>query len=213
MIGKIVANRSRPPRLRKRSTRGVQYETDLTREIDIRSQRRTLLVVTNGERTERDYFDGLKTEPWITVTLRTKVERGTAKDVAVRAARVREEDEYDDVWAVADVDEENVYPAIQCATEGQVEIALSAPSFEVWLILHISEKMPRFNNAEQAGAYLRSLIPTWDKRKLRFSDFRDGIKRAVERAKRLGDPPEANPSTAVWRLIEHVAGRDNDTYD
>lgn len=208
-----MANKSRSQRPRKRPTRGVQYETDLTREIDIRSQRRTLLVVTNGERTERDYFDGLKREPWITVTLRTKIERGTAKDVAVRAVRVREDDEYDEVWAVADVDEENVYPAIQCATEGRIAIALSVPSFEVWLILHISEKIPGFNNAEQAGAYLRSLIPTWDKRKLRFSDFRDGIKQAIDRAKRLGDPPEANPSTAVWRLIEHAAGRDNDSYD
>ena len=39
---------------------------------------------------------------------------------------------------------------------------------------------------------------------LNFADFRDGIDKAIARAKRLGEPPDANPSTAVWRLIESL---------
>ena len=35
--------------------------------------------------------------------------------------------------------------------------------------------------------------------------FRDGIDDAVQRAKRLGTPPEANPSTGVWRVVESLS--------
>jgi RloB-like protein len=199
-----VASKPQPRSAQRRSTRGVRYETDLTRRIDIRAQRRTVLVVTNGERTERDYLDALKEERWVIVTLRVKFERGTSEDVVVRAVRVRASDEYDNVWAVCDVDEEDVSAAIQQAKDGEVDLALSMPCFEVWLILHHSSRCPGFNNATQADVYLRKFVPAWDKTNLRFSDFRDGVANAVERAKQLGEPPQANPSTAVWRLVESI---------
>jgi hypothetical protein len=205
-----VTSKSQSRSDQRRSTRGVRYETDLTRRIDVRSQRRTLLVVTNGERTERDYFDALKLEPWVIVTLRVKFERGTAENAVTKAIRVLNNDEYDAVWAVCDVDEEDVSKAIRWAENSEVELALSAPCFEVWLILHNSAKCPGFNNAAQADAFLQRLVPTWDKANLRFSDFQDGVAIAVERAKRLGEPPHANPSTAVWRLVESIAEGDNE---
>ena len=195
--GKTVPSRPKA-QSRQRATRGVRYETDLTRQIDIRSQRNTLLIVTNGKRTERDYFDALRWEPWIVVTLRVRVERGTAKDVVAQAVRVRSNDEYDAVWAVCDVDEEDVSTAIQDARDGQVELSLSVPCFEVWLILHKTAGCPAFNNCAQADTYLRRFIRTWDKTQLRFSDFQAEIALAVERAKRLGEPPEANPSGASF---------------
>jgi len=93
---------------------------------------------------------------------------------------------------------------IDDAASRQVNLALSVPSFEVWLILHISEGCPGFNTAAQAERFLKSLLPGWTKTTLNFADFRDGIDKAVTRAKRLDEPPEANPSTAVWRLIESL---------
>jgi hypothetical protein len=180
----------------------VQYETDLTRRRDVRPQRLTLLIVTNGERTERDYFEELRGETWVVVALRVKFERGDPDNTVVRAAQVRQDDEYDKVWVVCDVDEYDVSGAIQHAKDGAVGLALSMPSFEVWLILHLSGDCPAFNNARQADDYLRSLLPSWDKVNFRFSDFKNGIADAVERAKKRGEPPEANPSTAVWRLVE-----------
>ena len=94
--------------------------------------------------------------------------------------------------------------AVATATERGVELALSLPSFEIWLILHLSAGCPRFNNATQAGRHLKSLLPNWDKTGLKFSDFSAGVFDAVVRAKRLGEPPDANPSTAVWRLVESL---------
>lgn len=199
----IVANKSGARSAqRRRPYMAVQYETDLTRRRDVRPQRLTLLIVTNGKRTERDYFEALRGEPWVIVALQVKFEKGSPDNAVVRAVQVRQDDEYDNVWVVCDVDEYDVSGAIQHARDGAVGLALSMPSFEVWLILHLSENCPAFNNATQADDYLRSILPNWDKTNLRFSDFKDGIADAVERAKKRGEPPEANPSTAVWRLVE-----------
>jgi hypothetical protein len=180
----------------------IQYETDLRRHSNVRPQRETLLVVTNGERTERDYFEAIRSEPWVVVALRTKFERGAPDHAVTRAVQIHQGDDYDKVWVVCDVDEYDVSLAMEHAKNGEVDLALSVPSFEVWLILHISEKCPSFNNAEQADDYLRGFLPSWDKANLRFSDFKDGIADAVERAKKRGGPPVDNPSTAVWRLVE-----------
>jgi hypothetical protein len=198
----MASKRQAQPVQRRRPYMATQYETDLTRKSDVRPQRDTLLVVTNGERTERDYFDALRSEPWVVVVLRTKVERGAPDDVVALAVQIRHSDDYDKVWVVCDVDTYDVSQAVQRAKEGAVDLALSMPSFEVWLILHISDNCPGFNNAQQADDYLRKLLPSWDKRSLRFSDFKDGIPAAIERARKRGEPPEANPSTAVWRLVE-----------
>lgn len=182
-----------------------QHETDLTRRIDVRRQRETLLVVTNGERTESDYFDGLRREPWVAVTLRTKFQAGAPNEVVARARQICQGDEYDKVWVVCDVDQYDVSTAIQQAADGAVGLALSVPSFEVWLILHLSDKCPSFNDGPQADQYLRQkLLPSWNKGSLNFSDFRAGVADAVQRAKTRGEPPADNPSTAVWRLVELI---------
>ena len=102
----------------------------------------------------------------------------------LRAARIRDENAYD---------------------------ALSLPSYEIWLILHLSAGCPRFNNATQVGRHLKKLLPGWDKTGLKFSDFRAGVPEAVVRAKRLGEPPDANPSTAVWRLVESLRNQEEST--
>lgn len=105
---------------------------------------------------------------------------------------------------MCDLDEYDVAMAMTEAVSNQVELTLSVPCFEVWLILHKSEKCPGLNSAAQAGKYLEKLVPGWDKRSLRFDDFRDGVTEAITRARRLGDPPAANPSTAVWKLVESL---------
>lgn len=144
-------------------------------------------------------------EPWATADkVKVKFESGEPIAVVLRAARIRDENAYDEAWIVCDVDEFDTKAAITEAVARQVELALSLPSFEIWLILHLSEGCPGFNNATQAGRHLKSLLPSWEKTGLKFSDFRDHVFDAVLWARRLGDPPDANPSTAVWRLIQSL---------
>ena len=190
----------------RRSERtGFSHDTNLLRRANIRRERRSVLVVTNGVRTEVEYFDSLRKEPWITADKVTvKFQSGEPIAVVLRAAKIRDDNAYDEAWAVCDVDEFATEAAVAAAAERGVELALSLPCFEIWLILHVSEGCPGFNNATQAGRHLKTLLPNWDKAGLRFSDFRTGVFEAVIRARRLGEPPDANPSTAVWRLIESL---------
>lgn len=180
-------------------------ETNLLRRVDTRQERRSVLVVTNGVSTEVDYFDSLRREPWVTADkVKVKFVSGEPAAIVLSAARIRDENAYDEAWVVCDVDEFDIKAAVVTATERGVELTLSLPCFEIWLILHLSEGCPRFNNATQAGRHLKSLLPSWEKTGLKFSDFSAGVSDAVVRAKRLGEPPDANPSTAVWRLIESL---------
>ena len=185
--------------------RGFRRDTDLQRWPNTREQRRSILIVTNGNRTEVDYFEALRQENWVTAgKVKPKFEHGDPATIVLRAATIRDEGDYDEAWAVCDVDEFDVKSAIASATANDVRLALSAPCFEVWLILHLSERCPGFNDAAQAGSHLKKLLRTWDKKSLRFEDFRAGVEGAATRAGRLGDPPDANPSSAVWRLVKSL---------
>ena len=179
-------------------------ETDLQRRVNTREQRRSVLIITNGKETEFDYFMALRDEPWITAHVQVKFKNGGPAAAVLRAAAFRDEEEYDEAWAVCDVDTFDVKQALANADAHEVGLTLSAPCFEVWLILHLSAGCPGFNNAVQADAHLRKLLPTWDKTALSFDDFRTGVFDATARAKRLKEPPDANPSTAIWRLIDSL---------
>lgn len=189
---------------RNRAT-GFRRETNLRRSSGNRQERRTVLIVTNGERTEVDYFEALKNEPWVTAAkVMVKFEAGAPGAVVNRTAKIRDDSGYDEGWSVCDVDEFDVTAATESAVSQSVGLALSVPSFEVWLILHVAKSCPAFNTATQVGAYLRRFVARWDKTRLDFEDFRAGVTEAVTFAKRLGEPPKANPSTSVWRLVESL---------
>lgn len=187
-----------------RHPRRFPRETNLRRRSPgTREARRTVVIITNGRRTEVKYFEGLRKEPWVTAhKVLVKFEHGDPCAAVQRAAEIRDNEEFDEAWAVCDVDEYDVENALERARNREVELILSVPSFEVWLILHYKDGCPCFVNATQANRLLRRLIPSWDKTVLNFNDFREHVPRAVDGAKRLGQPPDANPSTDVWRLVE-----------
>jgi hypothetical protein len=129
-------------------------------------------------------------------------ENGSPLEVVRGAYRRRNAEDYDEAWAVCDVDTYSTDRPTTEASKHAVCLLWSNPCFEVWLILHKTAYTAYLENADKCINKLESIIGEWDKAKLDFSIFRDGIDDAVRRAKALGDPPAANPSTAVWRLIE-----------
>ncbi|MEV4769922.1 RloB family protein [Micromonospora humida] len=183
-----------------RSGRG--RETDLRRRPASREQRTTVLIATNGESTERDYFNGLKQEPWVRPRLVVVAERGSPVNVVRGAARRRQRDDFDEAWAVCDVDDFATEPAAREAVDSDVKLAWSNPCFEVWLLLHY-ESCTRFvENAKRARDLLRAHDPHWDKTALDFAKFRDRIEDARRRAECLDPAPEGNPSTSVGQIID-----------
>lgn len=187
----------------RRPYAGVSHKTNLSRSVDTRDQRWTVLILSNGARTEVDYFKALKLSglPSIGKKVTAKFRNGTPYDTVRAAAEVQEYSDFDEAWAVCDVDTFDVTTAIELAADKGVGLALSQPCFEVWLIFHKTDSCSSFDNADQARRVLGKHVPSWDKTNLNFADFIDGIPDAVVRARKREEPPGANPSTAVWRVI------------
>lgn len=185
-----------------RSRASTRRETDLRRRPGVREQRRSVLAVTNGESTERAYLEALRRESWLRQRLVVVVEKGSPTDAVRGAARRRDDNDFDQAYVICDVDQYPVAAPTSEARTHDVTLLWSNPSFEVWLILHHATCSRYLENAEKAGKQLGTYVRGWDKTKLDFNAFRYGVSAAVDRARKLGDPPAANPSTAVWQLVE-----------
>ena len=116
---------------------------------------------------------------------------------------------FDRVWCVTDVDDFDMSSATRLAAAERIELAVSNPCFELWLLLHHEDCRAHLSGYSAVLAKLRKHVPDYDKSRLAFSDFSHGVVDAVSRAIRL-DPTAAqyakNPSTSVWRLVEMITG-------
>lgn len=114
----------------------------------VRSKRH--LILLNGRVTEREYFERLIDALGLrgSVAIDTR-EAGKDPLSLVRSAskRKREEelasrregfDSWSSVWAVSDVDDFRPQGAQNEATKNGIELILSNPCFEVWLIDHVT---------------------------------------------------------------------------
>jgi hypothetical protein len=127
----------------------------------------------------------------------------------VREAVKRESDEYTAVWCVLDTELNRglTKRIVADADTHGVELALSTPCFELWLILHHIDHAAPFQSAKEAKKKLTALMPSWREAATAFADFRTGIDDACRRAQRLdptGEDHLKNPSTNVWKLIEKL---------
>lgn len=179
--------------------------------------------------TEKEYIEEikkLKRDPLIEIIVEGQVGVPltlvqVAKDrkkEADRAAR-KEKDHnlrYDAVWCIFDVDDHpKLSDAKVMARDNGIELAISNPAFELWLLLHLSDS-PGMQSRETITRALKKLIPSYDKH-VSLQDFVDKDRTfksayadAVRRAKRLDeearldDEEHRNPTTGVYRLTETI---------
>ena len=152
-----------------------------------------MLIVCEGEITEKQYFEQF-----------AKFHRNSLVDViveggkgvpltVVRAAKERKENAISDakrkddefliyqlVWCVFDVDNHpNVPEARIMAADNGIELAISNPCFELWLLLHHRD-CPGELHRHKAQTMLKDHVAGYDKH-VTFDDYRDGYQKAVER--------------------------------
>jgi len=187
-----------------------------------RRPRKRILVLCEGQNTEPQYLLGFKRwcrnalvdvvvdpEHGVPLTLVRRAKEAK-QEAERRAARERDDNvAYDEVWCVFDTDEHpNLEQACRMARDNGIEVALSNPCFELWLLLHFRDS-PGMQGRKDVARLLRKHVDDYDKH-VDFAAYQPGYGSAVERAKRLESAARSdgedgrNPTTGVHRLTESV---------
>lgn len=195
------------------------------RRQPFRDLKPTVLIFCEGEKTERQYFEKFAHQHRNSL-IRVEVVKKTGVPLPLvkNAIEYKKENEtqakrekdpniaYDSVWCVFDVDNHpRVAEAKKLANDNKIQVAISNPCFELWLVLHFQES-PGKKSCRQFQSLLKNLDPSYanDSKSVDFSKYAPGYDQAVERAKRLdaiaqtAGTPGDNPTTNVYELTELI---------
>jgi hypothetical protein len=183
------------------------------------------VVFCEGERTEPEYLNALKRQPSVrdvaAVDLRVETGQGgsvprtlVAMATGARRRAIDEDAEIDEFWCVFDVEWPRNHPgldqAVQEAHANDIQLAISNPCFELWLILHFQDHAAWLDNT-QARRLRRHLDGSSDKglQAARYMPLTaDAARRAAEldtRHQQNGTTfPHDNPSSGMHRLLTAV---------
>lgn len=194
----------------------------LARRPGKRPELRRILIYCEGERTEDQYFRGLRAD---LQGVPVRIELGPAHGVPtelVRAAvkhkrraptsRTDRCEPYDEVWCVMDVEAPVRHPgldeALRTAARNGIRVSLSNPCFELWLLLHF-QQVTGYRTSAEAQKLLgkqQSCGYRSDRKHLDYSALRPLHSEACARARKLRGMSEqehgANPWTDVDLLVE-----------
>ena len=126
-----------------------------------RARKKRYLVVAGGAVTEKQYFKRLASIYDVVIEYQQKNE--SPEHLADFARKLKEEDErdistdcYEKIWVVVDVDDFHGHSqAAKICTDNGIELIISNPCFEVWLLDHVSVCPPSFtltSTVESAAA-------------------------------------------------------------
>jgi hypothetical protein len=194
------------------------------RRPPFRDPKPTILIVCEGEKTEPQYFHGFQSachNPRVTIKVadehgvpKTLVELAKELKNNAESNAIRERDEnlaFDSVWCVFDIDEHPHVPdAKQMARDNGIDLAISNPCVELWLLLHFRD-YPGMQDRNKIKMLLKSHVFDYDKH-VEFARYATGYLQAVIRAKRMDQSAEVdgesgrNPTTGVYKLTELIRG-------
>lgn len=182
-----------------------------------RQPKRTILIVTNGKRTELTYLAEMK-------------RRSRLQNAQIKIEFVNEEPEgiirklsrpngdtstYDEVWIVVDEDGTDRTKFLAgcnalCRKHQHWYAVLSRPCFEVWLIAHY-EQIANYATQLDAQRHFKRLVPPGTPPKSIPSNFPyDAVEDAIKRCHLPGDELGARnsmpstPGTAMPHLVRHL---------
>jgi len=193
---------------------------DLQRRRPRRQPKPRFLIVCEGTVTEPRYFNDvrhierslidLQIEPG--GTPKTLVERATERkrEADGKARKLKDDNQkYEEVWCVFDIDEHPLIPeAKDQARANRVELAISNPCFELWVLLHFQDQrahIARGKVQHLCRRHMRNYEKELDYETLR-PKYSGALKRAedLERWHDSRGTVGANPSTTVYRLVERI---------
>lgn len=184
----------------------------LRRRIYFREPVQRFLIVCEGKKTEKIYFDAFKVPKDVRSIKVIGAGRSTVSLVR-EAIQLKEKDDYDQVWCVFDVEDypaEDVRAAYRLARKHHIEIACSNQKFELWYLLHFHYYCNAIDRAEYDRTLSELLREPYEKDTKLYARLAPLQEQAMRNAQRLVqeyqpfDPAVSNPSTTVHLLVEQL---------
>lgn len=180
-----------------------------------RRYRKMFVLVTEGRKTESQYFEIFKDRN-LAVHIEFLKKKGDSAPPQVlekmrNYLKRRGLKNSDEAWIVVDKDQwtDNQLSRLhEWAQEADnYGLALSNPKFEFWLLLHF-ENGKGVSNSRTCSQRLERFIPGYDKDINARKISEDMIKKAIERARKRDTPAcrdwPRNTGTTVYRLVENI---------
>jgi len=197
------------------------------RVYDQVEERQYFLVLTNGEVTEKVYFerfrDRLHKGMLFNVEFKNKSPDGLYK---VAERRLKNQNiVYDEIWVIFDKDDFDCFEETvnTLSNDKKFNVAFSNECFEIWLLLHFGEVNAMHRDA--ASQLLTDKVNSHSSRKYQKSQLKQGthIHDVLDIVENFGSRPDAieraidlqgtkdditfchdNPSTTVYKLVEKL---------
>ena len=216
-------------RKEKQPPRRERQSVERTALSERKKERRQILVVTNGKKTEPNYFNAFKTllpkgtlEPFI-----VEFREGNQKQVVECAVVKHAKRKYDEVWAVLDVEDlelslNRFVEALNLAGN-DIKVVYSNRQMEVWFFFHfpqgraVDESLQQGKTIEKLNECLFSVGFQGEYKKsgrlfnilFNLGDEQAAVKHAenvLELAKKKfpGEEWKYNPSTTVHHLVRKL---------
>lgn len=210
----------------KRKAKGI---SDLGRRSAKKESYDKILIVTEGEKTEPNYFkEIIKLHKLSSANVIVDGSCGpspkTVVNYAIELARKEEKEKgkvpFDKVYCVIDKDAHPCYReaheiARDTKIKGELIIISSVPSFEFWLLLHFimttKSYQPQRNNStgKQVLSELKKHMPDYSKGSVDvFSQLSDKLPDAIKNAKSVNsiaaEQQTDMPTTKVYQLVEKL---------
>jgi RloB-like protein len=196
-----------------------------------RQRRKRYLLLCEGEETEPTYFAGLRRclrSSLIEIEVagehgdpKRLVEIADTRRKSAQIAARRANDKsllFDAVWCIFDVDKHERLPeAVQLAASRPIELAISNPCFEVWLLIHFRDQWA-YITCSAAYSEVKEQILGYEK-KVDHRSIHGRTGAAVERAKAMdaravaSGNGMANPTTGMWKLVSELCKHANVAVD
>lgn len=176
------------------------------RQARQKPQRPVILIVCEGE-TEQAYFHAIKAHYRRATPFNIEITRASHSDpvrVVEKGKGLNKGKDYDRVFCVVDGDKpERIERARKrIAASFDLDLMVSIPCFEVWLLLHFDRSDAPLASCAQACDRLRKSLPNYAKgQHYDFTPLTDRIDVAIENAKWLATRRLNNPATDLHHLL------------
>ncbi|RZB29071.1 MAG: hypothetical protein AEth_01675 [Candidatus Argoarchaeum ethanivorans] len=190
------------------------------RKKNTRIPRKVYVIVCEGKKTERIYFEKYRTR-YSNLSIKTPDSKYTDPKNLIKFAKkqINEEnlifDNGDAIWCVFDCDEnENNDLTEACKIAGKdIRISFSNPNFELWYLLHFELYVTKLERSEVIQK-LKKYIPKYKKNMNVYDLLINERPEAIINAKKLIKiherneikqiSVESNPSTQIYNLVEEI---------